>query len=137
MKKWFTILIMFILIISITGCSKGNDKTVLDVIRSSPAATMELPDGSSVYVDSEINSIRSFADLELMMAPLEPADDENDWLYRIVFNPDDKITNINEVIVSFHEKYVQINSEYYLTPRGVDYDSILQWADSKFAYFIN
>lgn len=137
MKKWFTILIMFILIISITGCSKGNDKTVLDVIRSSPAATMELPDGSSVYVDSEIDSIRSFADLELMMAPLEPADDENDWLYRIVFNPNDKVTNIEEVIVSFHEKYVQINLEYYLTPEGVDYDSILQWAESKFAYFIN
>ena len=35
---------------------------------------MELPDGSSVYVDSEIDLLRSFADLELMVDPLEPAD---------------------------------------------------------------
>lgn len=137
MKRLFTMLIVFALAFSITGCSKSNDKTVLDIIKVSPAATMELPDGSSVYVDSEIDSIRSFADLDLMASPLEPADNEDDWLYRIVFNPSEKVTDTNEIIVSFHEKYVQIDSEYYLTPEGVEFESVLQWAESKFDYFIN
>lgn len=137
MKKLFAILIAFSLAFSITGCSQNNDKTVLDKIKVSPAATMELPGGASVYVDSEIDSIRSFADLELIQAPLEPADNESDWLYRIVFNPNDKVTNADEIIVSFHEKYVQIDSEYYLTPEGVEFESILRWAESKFDYFIN
>ena len=98
---------------------------------------MELPDGSSIYVDSEIASIRSFADLDLMESSLEPADNENDWLYRIVFNPSEKVKNADEIIVSFHEKYVQIDSEYYITPEDVEFESVLQWAESKFDYFIN
>lgn len=137
MKKLFTMLIVFALAFSMTGCSKNNDKTVLDIIKISPAALMELPDGSSVYVDSEIDSIRSFADLDLMASPLEPADNESDWLYRIIFNPSEKVSDANEIIVSFHEKYVQVDSEYYLTPEGVEFESILQWAESKFDYFIN
>lgn len=137
MKKLFILLIVFALAFSITGCSESNDKTVLDMIKSSPAAIMELPDGSSVYVDSEIDSIRSFVDLDLMASPLEPADRESDWLYRIIFNPSEKVLDANEIIVSFHEKYVQIDAEYYLTSEGVDFESILQWAESKFDYFIN
>lgn len=130
-------LIVFALAFFITGCSKNNAKTVLDIIKVSPAATMELPDGSSIYVDSEIASIRSFADLDLMESSLEPADNENDWLYRIVFNPSEKVKNADEIIVSFHEKYVQIDSEYYITPEDVEFESVLQWAESKFDYFIN
>lgn len=137
MKKLFFILIAFVLMFSITGCSKNNDKTVLDRIKASPAATLELPDGSSVSVDSEIDSVRSFADLDLSEAPLEPADSETDWLYRIVFNPKDKVTNADEIIVSFHEKYVQIDSEYFLPPADVEFESILQWTESKFDYFMN
>ena len=137
MKKLFAMLIVFALAFSMTGCSKNNDKTVLDIIKISPAALMELPDGSSVYVDSEIDSIRSFADLDLMASPLEPADNESDWLYRIIFNPSEKVSDANEIIVSFHEKYVQIDSEYYLAPEGVEFESILQWVESKFDYFIN
>ena len=128
---------MFVLAFSITGCSKNNDKTVLDIIMASPAATMELPDGSSVYVDGEIASLRSFAGLNLMASPLEPADDEDDWLYRIVFNPSERVMNANEIIVSFHDKYVQINSEYYLTPEDGEFEGVLEWAESKFDYFIN
>ena len=136
MKRLFILLITFALAFSITGCSKNNDKTVLDIIKASPAATIELPDGSSVYVDSEIASIRSFADLELMASPLEPVDNEDDWLYRIVFNPSEKVTDADEIMVSFHKKYVEIGSEYYLTPEGVEFESVLQWAESKFDYFI-
>ncbi|MBQ6356100.1 MAG: hypothetical protein IJI52_03270 [Solobacterium sp.] len=105
------------------------------MIRESPAARMELPDGSSTIIDSEIASLRSFADLDIKASPLEPADSEEDWLYRIVFNPSEKVTGADEIIVSFHSDYVQINTEYFLPADGVSYESILEWAEGKFAYF--
>lgn len=86
--------------------------------------------------DSEISSISSFADLELMAAPLEPADEESDWLYRIIFNPSEKVPDADEIMVSFHSKYVQIDTEFYLTTEGVEFESILEWAESKFDYFM-
>ena len=109
---------------------------MFEKIKESPAARMELPEGSSTYVDSEIVTLRSFADLEIQSSPLEPADSEDDWLYRIVFNPSEKVTGTDEVIVSFHKDYVQINTEYYLPADGVSYDSILEWAEGKFDYFM-
>lgn len=142
MKRLFTMLLAFAMAFSVTGCSKNNDKTVFDrtktmfdTIRASPEARMELPDGYFVYVDSEIDSLRSFADLDLAAAPLEPADNEEDWLYRIVFNPSEKVSGADEIVVSFHEKYVQIDHEFYLPPQGVEFESILQWAESKFDCF--
>lgn len=89
-----------------------------------------------MYVDSEISSISSFADLELMAAPLEPADEESDWLYRIIFNPSEKVPDADEIMVLFHSKYVQIDTEFYLTTEGVEFESILEWAESKFDYFM-
>lgn len=136
MKKLFAVLIMFALAILVTGCSKSRGETVWDSIKASPAARLELPDGSSVYVDSEIDLIRSFADLDLMAAPLSPADEEGDWLYRIVFAPSEKVKDAGEVVVSFHEKYLQIESEFYLPPQGAEYESILEWASSKFDHFM-
>ena len=67
----------------------------------------------------------------------EPADSESDWLYRVIFNPNDKVTNVDKIIVSFHEKYVQIDSEYYLPPEGVEFESILRLIEYKFDDFIN
>lgn len=51
MKKLFTILIVFLLAFSITGCSKDNDKTVQK-------------DSSSVYLDGEVDSSLPMADWE-------------------------------------------------------------------------
>lgn len=137
MKRIFILLIALTLAFSLIGCSNQSNETVFDAIWHSPAAKLELPDGSSVFVDSEINALRSIADLDLIETTLEPADNESDWLYRIVFNPSEKVTNANEIIVSFHEKYIQIDSEYYLTLEGVEFENVLQWAESKFNYFIN
>ena len=46
------------------------------------------------------------------------------------------MTGTNEIIVSFHKDYVQINEEYYLPVDGVSYDSILEWAEGKFDFFL-
>ena len=136
MKKLFAVLAVFALAFFAAGCSQSGDKTLWDRIKVSPAARLELPDGTSVSVDGEIDSIRSFADLDLMAAPLEPADEETDWLYRIVFDPSEMVKDAKEIVVSFHEKYLQIDSEYYLPAKGVAYESVLEWAESKFDYFM-
>ena len=136
MKRILALLSAFVLTLSLSGCSKGDNETIFDAIKRSPAAKMERPDGSFMYVDSEISSISSFADLELMAAPLEPADEESDWLYRIIFNPSEKVPDVDEIMVSFHSKYVQIDTEFYLTTEGVEFESILEWAESKFDYYM-
>lgn len=55
MKKLFTMLIVFPLAFSITGCSKNNDKTMLE-------------DSSSVYLDSETDSIAEMVEKDANIA---------------------------------------------------------------------
>lgn len=117
------------------SCSNREKTTDMDIIRSAAAAKLETEDNHTLYVDSEIDIVKSFADLEIHEAPLEPQDKEDDWIYRITFNPSEKVSGGEEVVVAFHDTYVQINSEYYLGNEGVPYDEILDWAQSKFAYF--
>lgn len=117
------------------ACQVSKEKNVFELIRVSPAAKILWPDGSEVLVDSEIAVLRSFADLQLQLSVMEPADDEDDWVYRIIFNPAEKVKGTEEIEVSFHEDYVQINAEYYLPADGVSCQSILEWAQDKADYF--
>ena len=118
------------------GCSKKTEPTDMDLIRTAPCAKLETMDGKTVYVDSEIGTLSSLVDMEIHAAPMEPADEPDDWIYRITFNPAEKISGSEEIIVSFHETYLQINSEYYLTDEGVESSVVLDWAKSKIDYFI-
>lgn len=134
-KKFSRILLLIVIMISVTACFTGNEKTVFDMINESPAAELILPDGSPVYVDSEISSLRSLQELCLQPSVMEPSDNEGDWLYRIVFNPASHVKAADEIVVSFHQDYVQINDEFYLPENGVPYESILEWAAGKFNFF--
>ena len=135
MKRWLLLLIFLTAFVS--GCAGPDRTSTFDLIRESPAAKMLLPDGSETIVDGEIDSLRSFADLRIEASPLEPADREEDWLYRIVYNPTEKVTGAKEIVVSFHKDYLQIGPEFYLPEKGVSYESILEWAEGKFAYFMD
>lgn len=139
MKKRIVLALCLLMLLSAAACRKapapgssGHSKPVFDVIRESAAAKLELPDGSGVFVDSEIASLRSFAEFKLQEAPMEPADSEEDWLYRITFNPAEKVKGGDEYVVSFHQDYVQIGAELYLPEDGTDYGEILAWAEGKF-----
>ena len=137
MRKKATIFALIsVLITALAACTSNEKKSVFDMIRESPAAKLLLPDGSETIVDSEISSLHSFADLDIQESTMEPADTEEDWLYRIIFNPSEKVKDTEEIIVSFHKEYVQINTEYYLPGKDVSYQSILEWAEGKFAYFM-
>lgn len=128
MKKLLAVWLAFAL--ALGGCSKGGGVTVWEAIRHSPAAKLELPDGSCAYVDSEIDLVRSFADLELVAAQGEPEEGDG-WLYRIVFNPVDRVKDADEIAVEFYEGYVLVGGERYAVTEGV-----LRWAESKFEYFM-
>ena len=106
-------------------------------IKEAVAARFETADGKSVMIDSEIALLTSLAELEIQEAPMTPADDPEDWIYRITFNPMEKVPNGGEVIVYVHEKYLQIGTEYYLPIGDVSFDSILEWFDGKADYFID
>ena len=137
MRKKVTIFALIsVLITALAACTSNEKKSVFDMIRESPVAKLLLPDGSKTIVDSEISSLHSFADLNIQQSTMEPADKEEDWLYRIIWNPSEKVKGAEEIIVSFHEDYVQINTEYYLPEKDVSYQSILEWAEGKFAYFM-
>ena len=137
MRKKATIFALIsVLITALAACTSNEKKSVFDMIRESPVAKLLLPDGSETIVDSEISSLHSFADLDIQESTMEPADTEEDWLYRIIFNPSEKVKDTEEIIVSFHKEYVQIDTEYYLPGKDVSYQSILEWAEGKFAYFM-
>ncbi len=136
MKKAITILITVMAVMALTACSasKEKEKSIFDRIQESPVALMESSDGVKVYVWNQ--DLASFSSLEIEEATLEPADKEEDWLYRITYNPKDKVSNSEEITVSFHQNYIQIGSEFYLAKQGVDYDDILKWAESKHEYLV-
>ena len=134
-KKVLLFLLPGLLVLILAGCAASRGDPVFDRIRESPAARLELPDGSAIDVDGEIAQLRSFADLRLQASPLEPADRADDWLYRIVFNPSDRVRGAEEIVVCFHPDYVQIGEEYYTPAEGVPYDALLSWAQAKFEYF--
>ena len=106
-------------------------------ISESVAAKFETADGQSVLVDGEIYLLRSMSELDIQQAPMTPADNPEYWVYRITFNPIEKVPNGEEIVVSVHEKYLQIGTEYYLPYGNVDFESILAWFDGKAAYFFN
>lgn len=136
MKKVIAAMITIFMVVSLMACSSTTEKSVLDKIKESPIAKLELPDGNSMYVDGEIASLHTFADLDLMESTMEPADEEADWIYRITFNPSDRVKDCEEIVVSVHKEYVQINSEFYLTSQGVPFSDIIDWTKSKFDMFM-
>ena len=138
MKKAITILIAVMVIMALPACSasKEKEKSIFDRIQESSVALMESSDGVKVCVWN-MQDLASLSSLQIEEAALEPADKEEDWLYRITYNPKDKVSNSEEIIVSFHREYIQIGSEFYLSKQGVDFKDILKWAESKFEYLVN
>lgn len=115
----------------------GTKEYTSDMIKISEAvaARFETSEGKSVLIDEEIDLLRSLSELDIQQAPLTPADSPDDWIYRITFNPVEKVPNGEEIVVSVHEKYLQIGIEYYLPYGDVEFDSILEWFDGKAAHF--
>ena len=72
-----------------TGTREYTDGMIK--ISEAVAAKFETADGRSVLVDGEIDLLRSMSELEIQQAPMTPADGPEDWIYRITFNPVEKV----------------------------------------------
>lgn len=105
-------------------------------ISEAVAAKFESASGEFVVVDSEIALLSSLAELEIQEAPMTPDDDPEEWIYRVTFNPVEKVPNGDEIIVYVHEKYIQIGDECYLPKDGVSFETVLAWFEGKAAYFL-
>ena len=138
MKKGVLLMLAILMTVSLAACTstRQKEKSVFDKILESPVAKIELPDGSNLNV-WETSNLSSLARFELEETNLKPTNQESDWLYRIIYNPKDIVKDGEEIVVSFHENYVQIGSKFYLSKQGVDYGDILEWAEQKFTYLFD
>ena len=114
-----------------------GEKTVLDRIRESSSAPvkLELPGGASCFAEHNLEGLKGFADLRIREASLTPEDGDEDWRCRMTFYPSERVKGAEQIVVSFHDSYVQIGSEYWLPEEGVPYESILEWAAAKVDYY--
>lgn len=126
--------ILIMITFLLCGCTEQAEKTVMDNIRNATVAQLEA-NGKTVFIDSEIDLLKSLADMELHPAPLEPADEDADGICRITFNPKEKVKKSEETVVVFYDTYIKIDAEYYLPNEGVEYNSILDWVNLKIHYF--
>ena len=125
-----------LLLLALAACAAEKEKTntVFDLIRESPAAKLELPDGTSVLVDGEIATLRALSDMRFDIVDLYSEEDA--WLYKIVFNPSEKVQNAQEIPVFFYKTYLKIGNTCYYPSDGAPYSGVLEWAQGKFDYFM-
>ena len=127
-------MIIVLALLLLGGCAgKEEAPTVMDRIRAAGSARLELPDGSVVLVKDEIESLRGFAGLGLVETPLEPADCEEDWRFRIIFDPEESKAGAEPIVVGIHADYVQIGEEFYTLKEGADFSLVLDWAKERFS----
>lgn len=125
-----------LLLLALAACAAEKEKTntVFDLIRESPAAKLELPDGTSVLVDGEIATLRALSDMRFDIVDLYYEEDA--WLYKIVYSPAEKVKNAQEIPVCFYKSYLKIGNTCYYPSDGAPYSAILEWAQGKFDYFM-
>ena len=104
-------------------------------ISESIAAKFETADGKSIIIDEEVDLLTSIAELELQETPMTPADDPEDWIYRITYNPSEIVPDSEEIIVFVHEKYLQIETEYYLPIGNESFAGVLEMFHGLANYF--
>ena len=68
---------------------------------------------------------------------IQPSDEEFDgeWLYRFTYNPVEKVTSGHEIVVALGEAMMEIDGVAYVAGEGVDFSSILEWAEGAYKYY--
>ena len=92
MKKIVLLMVCLLMTLSLFGCTKKKETSPFDNIKDSVVAKMELNEGTVIYVDSEIDSLKSIAYMEFAILEDPDAMEEN-WTYRITYNPREKVKN--------------------------------------------
>ncbi len=135
MKRLIILMMVFILVLGIAGCSGNSSEEERPLVTNAAAATfayIEDIDQGYKVITSEVSSLYTFDDLALI-----PADDNStfDWIYRIVFNPAEIVKDGEEITVLFGEEAISINGVNYVAANETDYSDILEWAANKYDFF--
>lgn len=137
MKRILSIAIPILLIMTLSVCTpRKPEKTVFEKMSESPIAKVERSDGEYrfIYTSSEMDS---FISLCIEPAKEKPTSVDEDWLYRITFNPPEKVINAEVIEYYVYPNYLQIGSEYYLPEKDVSYESILECINARVDYFFD
>ncbi len=137
MKRLFIFFISLILVFGICACSNTQKTNERLSVNNSYAARIEKNGSEEVFeVTGEIDLFDSFDNLALD-TPKNEIPVLGEWVYKITFNPSNIVKNSSEIIVQFGESCLSINDKIYVAAEGVDYADILEWAESKYSYFLN
>lgn len=134
MKKIVFLMVCQLMTLSLFGCTKDKETSPFDNIKDSAVAKMELNDGTVIYVDSEIDSLKSIAYMEFAILE-DPDAMEKNWIYCITYNPREKVKNGTETVVLFYGDYLKVGDKCYTVSDDAEYKEVLSWAKGKFDYF--
>ena len=139
MEKIFRIclplLLLPILLVSLVACDNAeSDADIFEEIRTAPVIKLESAqdtDNGPIFCDNA-GTTTSLADMAL-----QPSDEEFDgeWLYRFTYDPAEKVKNGHEIVVALGEAMMEIDGVTYVAGEGVDFSSILEWAEGAYNYY--
>ncbi len=136
MKKWNGFAGIFVwmslILLTLASCDANQaENAVLEEIRSAPAVKLESAeqqDSNPVFVDNA-GTTASVADMRIQ--PSAEAFNE-EWRYRFTYNPQEKVIDGHEITVLFGLTSMEIDGITYVPEDGVEYDTILQWAQGAY-----
>ena len=136
MKKWKLLVALFGLSCLLFSACKENAESedIFEEIRTSPVIKLESQqDTVPIYIDN-VGSAVSIADMRI-----EPSSDifDQEWIYRFTYSPKEKVINGEEIILLFGSDSMSINGTSYQPEPGVDYSSILEWAEGLYQYSLS
>lgn len=134
MKRIGLLSLLLFLLISLAGCKDTEAENIFEEIRTAPVVKLESArdkDHEPIFCDNA-GTTASLADMVI-----QPSDEEFDgeWLYRFTYNPAEKVTNGHEIVVAFGETMMEIDGVPYAAEEGMDFSSILEWAEGAYRYY--
>jgi len=143
MKKLFAAIpVILVTIIIATSMKSGKEEKevdVLELIKHSTSARVELQTGAYTMVRDDVDELCTIADLMICKAEIEPTDTEDDWCYKITFHQlgEEVGENVEPIEVYIHKDYIKIGTEYYVAEEGMPYKGIFNWTKKKCESFFN
>ncbi len=112
-----------------------KEEDVFARIGSAPCAKFEYCESEEpIFVTSEIRQLStSFLSLTLEGSDIPVSD----WIYRVTFyNSETFAGEDEEIVILVGEDSLSVNGEIYSTPEEIPYESILEYYDGKYQYFM-
>lgn len=134
MKKIIAVILVGLTVFVLATSAKSSETEevdVLDLIKMSTSARVEIPTGASAVVKNDIYDLRTFGDLMIRKAEVVPEDTDNDWCYRITFNQPEEGECVEPIVVCIHKNYIKIGNDYYVAEEGMPYKGIYDWTKKK------